>query len=68
MRELNRAGAPGELTIDGKVIDHRRNVVLTKGQVVRLATPGGGGFGPPRERDAADTANDLRLGYTTRSV
>lgn len=62
------AGAPGELTIDGKVIDHRRNVVLTKGQVVRLATPGGGGFGPPRERDAADTATDLRLGYTTRSV
>ena len=59
------AGALGVLTIDGKVIDHRRNVELTKGQVVRLATPGGGGFGRAAERDAVLTADDVRLGYTT---
>ena len=56
-------GAPGELTIDGKAIDHRRNVVLTKGQVVRLATPGGGGFGPPAERSASASADDIAEGY-----
>ena len=59
-------GATGELTIDGMVVDHRRNVVLSKGQVVRLATPGGGGFGPPEDRDTASAAEDKRLGLTTR--
>ncbi len=60
------AGAAGELTIDGNVVDHRRNVVLRKGQVVRLATPGGGGFGELGERSAADAASDRRLGYVTQ--
>ena len=60
------AGAKGELTIDGKAIDHRRNVVLTKGQVVRLATPGGGGFGEAGEREAALAADDVRLGYVEK--
>lgn len=60
-------GAKGELTIDGKVVDHRRNVVLTKGQVVRLATPGGGGYGHNDERLEAESALDHRLGYTTKA-
>ena len=58
------AGARGEITIDGEAIDHRRNVVLTKGQVVRLATPGGGGFGDEMERPAAAAAHDAAEGYT----
>ena len=57
------AGAPGELTIDGKAIDHRNNVVLRKGQTVVLRTPGGGGFGSPAERSATDIEKDRRLGY-----
>lgn len=57
------AGAPGELTIDGKAVDHRRNVVLTKGQRVVLKTPGGGGFGVASARDADATAEDVRQGY-----
>lgn len=57
------AGAPGELTIDGRAVDHRRNVVLTKGQTVVLRTPGGGGFGPPAERDPAAAEADRRMGY-----
>ncbi len=61
------AGAKGDLTIDGKTIDHRRNVVLTKGQQVRLSTPGGGGFGPSAERDSAAHTSDLHLGYTTKT-
>jgi len=58
-------GAPGELTIDGESIDHRRNVVLTKGQIVTLRTPGGGGFGPPQHRSAEQRSADQRDGYTT---
>lgn len=57
-------GALGELTIDGRAFDHRRNVVLTKGQVVRLATPGGGGFGQASERSQVSVAADEALGYT----
>lgn len=57
------AGAPGELTIDGAAVDHRRNVVLTKGQTVVLRTPGGGGFGPAAERDATLAEEDRRQGY-----
>lgn len=60
------AGAKGALTIDGKSVDHRRNVVLTKGQQVRLSTPGGGGFGAPSERAAAAIDEDRLQGYTTR--
>jgi N-methylhydantoinase B len=57
-------GAPGEITIDGRAFDHRRNVVLTKGRVVRLATPGGGGFGEAAERSERSAAADGALGYT----
>ncbi|HEX4893067.1 MAG TPA: hydantoinase B/oxoprolinase family protein [Hyphomicrobiaceae bacterium] len=58
-------GAPGDLTIDGRSVDHRRNVVLTKGQQVVLRTPGGGGFGAPEEREAGAIEDDRRLGYVS---
>ena len=38
-------------------------VPLTRGQRVRLETPGGGGYGPPGERDEKDQERDRRLGY-----
>ncbi len=60
-------GVRGELTIDGKVVDHRRNVVLTKGQVVRLATPGGGGYGKADSRDVTAAADDIKLGYVSKA-
>lgn len=37
-------------------------VEVPKGGVVRVETPGGGGFGPPRERDRARVEQDLRDG------
>ncbi|MCB1405117.1 MAG: hydantoinase B/oxoprolinase family protein [Rhodobacteraceae bacterium] len=36
---------------------------LKKGERVRLETPGGGGYGPARARDATAVARDVRLGY-----
>ena len=38
---------------------------LAKGDVVRLITGTGGGFGDPRERPRALVAEDLRNGYVT---
>ena len=36
---------------------------LVRGQAVRLETPGGGGYGPPGERDPDAHRRDLELGY-----
>jgi len=41
------------------------DVKIRRGQKVRLETPGGGGFGDPKERDPARIARDLQLGYVT---
>lgn len=38
-------------------------IPLKKGQRVRLKTPGGGGYGQPSERPAAQVARDVSLGY-----
>ncbi len=40
-------------------------IKLTKGQAVRLDTPGGGGYGPATNRDAQEVARDVALGYLT---
>jgi N-methylhydantoinase B len=42
------------------------DVKIRSGQKVRLETPGGGGFGDPKERDPALVARDARLGYVSR--
>jgi N-methylhydantoinase B len=40
-------------------------IKLSRGQRVRLETPGGGGYGPAGERQAAAVARDVRLGYVS---
>ncbi len=40
-------------------------VRLNRGERIRLETPGGGGFGPPNERDPEAAARDVALGYVT---
>jgi N-methylhydantoinase B len=61
-----RAGARGEVRIDGVEVDYRKNVVLSKGQRVTLRTPGGGGMGAPHERDPATMEWDERQGYAEK--
>ncbi|MDT8330244.1 hydantoinase B/oxoprolinase family protein [Roseomonas gilardii] len=39
------------------------NLRLRRGDVIRLETSGGGGFGPPEERTAEARARDRALGY-----
>lgn len=38
---------------------------IRKGQRLRLESPGGGGYGPARERAPEAVAEDVRLGYVT---
>ena len=41
-------------------------IKLKKGQSVHLETPGGGGYGPPIERDPAAVSRDYSLGFVSR--
>jgi N-methylhydantoinase B len=43
-------------------------IKLTRGQRVRLETPGGGGYGVANERDPAAIARDVRLGYVSADL
>ena len=40
-------------------------VTLRRGDIVRLETSGGGGFGDPARRDPAAAGRDRSLGYVT---
>jgi N-methylhydantoinase B len=42
-----------------------QDIELAPGDVVAVSTPGGGGFGDPREREPALIARDLARGYYT---
>ena len=53
IRDGKREALPSKLT----------NLMLRKGDIVRLETSGGGGFGEPKLRDRSRVADDLRLGY-----
>jgi N-methylhydantoinase B len=61
--EGGKDGAPGELLINGRTTDPKKQYVLQKGDTVSLGTPGGGGHGDPRQRSAAALASDVAAGY-----
>jgi N-methylhydantoinase B/oxoprolinase/acetone carboxylase alpha subunit len=63
--EGGKAGAPGELRINGEKVDPKRQYVLRKGETVLLATPGGGGHGGSALRLPASIASDLEEGLVT---
>lgn len=41
-------------------------LTMKRGDVVRITTPSGGGFGNPLERDVREVSSDIRRGYLTR--
>jgi N-methylhydantoinase B len=65
--EGGEAGAPGELRINGKQVDPKRQYVLRHGDTVQLSTPGGGGHGNPGKRSEAKCDVDLKAGYVTKT-
>ena len=54
---LRRDGA------EGPIPPKTDNLKLQQGDVVRLETSGGGGFGPPADRAPEATERDTRMGY-----
>jgi N-methylhydantoinase B len=63
--EGGEAGAPGVLRINGDRVDPKKQYVLSRGDTVILATPGGGGHGNPDQRDRLAREGDIKAGYTS---
>jgi N-methylhydantoinase B len=61
------AGGRGDVRINNRRVDNRKQYVLERGDRVLVSTPGGGGYGPARSRPRASTTRDRSLGYTRRS-
>lgn len=66
-----QAGKLGRIILNPGTRDERRlptladNIMLNSGDVIRVESAGGGGWGDPMERDAAEVAWDVRKGYVT---
>jgi N-methylhydantoinase B len=64
-------GLPGQYTLVGadgaeqRLTSKVSNVMLNKGDAVRVETPGGGGYGPPGERPLARLRADVTDGKIT---
>jgi N-methylhydantoinase B len=59
-------GGLGDVRINGRRIDSRRQHVLRRGDTVLVRTPGGGGYGRPALRDAQRVKRDRLMGYVGR--
>jgi N-methylhydantoinase B len=62
-------GSPGEVLIDGVAPRNpKAEHVVPPDAVVEVRLPGGGGYGPPEERDPELSARDLLEGYVSRAL
>jgi N-methylhydantoinase B len=63
----NRAGIRHR---DGRYeeIDKATGLKVPKGATFELSTGGGGGYGPPSERDSDAVIRDVREGYVTEAL
>jgi N-methylhydantoinase B len=61
------AGGTGDVRINGRRIDNRRQHVLKRGDTVLVSTPGGGGYGAPAARDRRLAERDRSMGYVRRA-
>lgn len=60
-------GSPrkGEILLNGEPLNASQQVVLDPGDALTFRTPGGGGFGPPAERDPMQVREDVAGGYVS---
>lgn len=58
------SGEPGEILIDDAPVNPKTQHVVKRGARVLLRTPGGGGYGDPKNRPAELIERDLKNGYT----
>jgi N-methylhydantoinase B len=59
------AGGRGDVRVNGRRVDNRKQHVLERGDRMLVRTPGGGGYGPPRAREPKLAARDRAHGYVT---
>ena len=60
-------GAPGRVgTADGRALAAKAQHWMRPGERVVIHTPGGGGYGPPAERDPEQAAADIAAGRMSR--
>ncbi len=62
-RIIRNPGTPQQEILHSKA----SGLTLSAGETIRIETLGGGGYGPPADRAAADIARDLREGKITRA-
>ncbi len=68
-RDGGGAGANGKVTLlSGRPIKSKGRQTVPPRDTIRLELPGGGGFGSPHERDAAQVAADVADGLITRET
>jgi N-methylhydantoinase B len=70
-REGGLEGGTGEFVLNPDTLQQKRlpifvsNQRFVRGDVISVRTPGGGGYGNPRERPRALVADDVRFGYVS---
>ncbi|MCC6887776.1 MAG: hydantoinase B/oxoprolinase family protein [Hyphomicrobiales bacterium] len=62
-----RAGATGEVMVDGRKVNPKVLQELKARDVVAMNLPGGGGYGDPFQRDPARVLADVIAGYVTQA-
>ncbi len=68
-REGGEPGAAGRLSLaDGTVLKGKGFQVIPEGGRLVVEMPGGGGYGPPEERDAAAAARDAEAGLVAKPL
>ncbi|UYN94702.1 MAG: hydantoinase B/oxoprolinase family protein [Enhydrobacter sp.] len=64
-----QAGAHGKLElVSGRELPPKAHSSVPAGERLRVAMPGGGGYGDPRKRPAEKVAEDVRLGLVSREA
>ena len=61
-------GAPGAVLINGQTVDAKSQHIVNPGDRIEMRTPGGGGFGVPRQRSQEAILEDQLDGYVVHPV
>lgn len=61
-------GALGSVTLNGRPINPKETVIVQPNDLLVLSTPGGAGYGDPRQRDARHVQEDVAEGVVSATT